>query len=587
MQIHFRREGYRPGTNGASGGSVGVVSVPRAILERHGALVLRPGEAVTLPGSRIRSTVYRWGYLIVPNDVLQNADDVALLNRALGPTGLELVPPGPIPGAGGELERYLPYMQQVPRAAEIRAREGSRQPVVVDAWTALLTLRATAARHGGGQTRGTDREQTRGTDRETDNETAKETDKEAEIKSEADLARLRAIVSRMSVDHLLMGSALMGAGPATEGSPDTADPTRATFVRPEYGRMPVDVVVAMPRRRRRDELGSRRPVVAVLDTGVAPNPYLPVGDPPGAWYPDGFVTVDTPLQGVIRADLESKDATSATPIEVIEDEWERPVSGGRLIDDLNSHVGHGTFIAGIIRQLAPDAQVRAIRVMYGDGIVSESSLVLALTYLAARIRHAQGRAAAGQPVDPADLVDIVNLSLGGFFETPLEEEQDSPLLDAVNALADLGVIVVAAAGNDSTTRRFYPAALAGRPPRAGSVPVVSVSALNPNGTKAAFADDGDWVNCWASGAAIVSTMPTWLRGDRTPDLHAGNRETLDIDDYSAGFGIWSGTSFAAPLVAATLAGQLLAQSTGDLTLDKTTTEARLRRADAALGKLPR
>jgi subtilisin family serine protease len=147
--------------------------------------------------------------------------------------------------------------------------------------------------------------------------------------------------------------------------------------------------------------------------------------------------------------------------------------------------------------------------------------------------------------------------------------------------------VVAAAGNDSTTRRFYPAALAGRPPRAGSVPVVSVSALNPNGTKAAFADDGDWVNCWASGAAIVSTMPAWLRGDRTPDLHAGNRETLDIDDYSAGFGIWSGTSFAAPLVAATLAGQLLAQSTGDLTLDKTTIEARLRRADAALGKLPR
>jgi Subtilase family len=573
MQIHFRREGYRPGTNGESGGSVGVVSIPRAVLERHGARMLRPGEVVTLPGSRIRSTAYRWGYLLVPNDVLQNTDDVALLNRALRPSGLELVAPGPIPGAGGELERYLPYLQQIPRATEVRAREGFGQPVVVDAWTALLTLRAAAARQGGQTRAGKD--------------DATEADAAQDDAAEADLARLRAIVSRLSIDHLLMGSALMGAGPATEGSPDTADPTRATFVRPEYGLLPVDVVIAMPHRRRREHLGSRRPVVAVLDTGVAPNPYLPVGDPPGTWYPDDFVTVDTVLQGVIRADLESKDATSATPVEVIEDEWERPVSGGRLVDDLNSHVGHGTFIAGIVRQLAPDAQVRAIRVMYGDGIVSESSLVLALTYLAARIRYAQQRAAAGQPVDPSDLVDIVNLSLGGFFETPLEEEQDSPLLDAVNALADLGVIVVAAAGNDSTTRRFYPAALAGRPPRAGSVPVVSVSALNPNGTKAAFADDGYWVNCWASGAAIVSTMPTWLRGDRTPDLHAGNRETLDIDDYSAGFGIWSGTSFAAPLVAATLAGQLLAQSTGDLTLDKTTIEARLRRADAALGKLPR
>jgi hypothetical protein len=567
MQIHFRREGYRPGTDGEPRGAVGVVSIPRAVLERHGARVLRPGEVVTLPGSRIRPTAYRWGYLLVPNDVLQNADDVALLNRALSPTGMELVAPGPIPGTDGELERYLPYLRQVPRAAEVRAREGFGQPVVVDAWTALLTLRAAASRRGGPTRAEADR--------------AAETDP-----ADTDLARLRKIASRLSVDHLMMGSALMGAGPATEGSPDTADPTRATFVRPEYGRMPVDLVVAMPHRRCRDELSSRRPVVAVLDTGVAPNPYLPVDEPPGTWQPDGFVTVDPVLQNLIRTDLETKDATSAVPVEVIEDEWERPVSGGRLIDDLNSHIGHGTFIAGIVRQLAPDAQVRAIRVMYGDGIVSESSLVLALTYLAARIRYAQQRAGAGRPVDPADLVDIVNLSLGGFFETPLEEAQDSPLLDAVNALTDLGVIVVAAAGNDSTTRRFYPAALAGRPPRAGSVPVVSVSALNPNGTKAAFADDGDWVNCWASGAAIVSTMPTWLRGDRTPDLHAGNRETLDIDDYSAGFGIWSGTSFAAPLVAATLAGLLLAQSTGDLSLDGTSTGARLRRADAVLDKLP-
>jgi len=288
-------------------------------------------------------------------------------------------------------------------------------------------------------------------------------------------------------------------------------------------------------------------------------------------------------------------ATSAAPVEVIEDYWERPVSGGRLIDDLNSHIGHGTFIAGIIRQVAADAQVRAIRVMYSDGIVSESSLVLALNYLIARLRYAQECAAAGAKVDPADLVDVVNLSLGGFFETPLEEAQDSPLLDAVNALTDLGVVVVAAAGNEATTRRFYPAALAGRPPRADSVQVVSVSALNPNGTKAAFADDGDWVNCWATGVAMVSTMPTWLRGDRTPDLRTGaagsgpgtGRETLDIDDYSDGVGIWSGTSFATPLVAATIAADMLACSKDGLSLDETSTEARLRRATRALDGLPR
>ena len=34
------------------------------------------------------------------------------------------------------------------------------------------------------------------------------------------------------------------------------------------------------------------------------------------------------------------------------------------------------------------------------------------------------------------------------------------------------------------------------------------------------------------------------------------RESIDPDDFSGGFGVWSGTSFAAPVLAGQLAAQL-------------------------------
>ena len=55
-----------------------------------------------------------------------------------------------------------------------------------------------------------------------------------------------------------------------------------------------------------------------------------------------------------------------------------PVSGGSAGGELDTHTGHGTFIAGIVRQVVPDAEVLAIRVMHGDGIVYEGDLLCAL-----------------------------------------------------------------------------------------------------------------------------------------------------------------------------------------------------------------
>ena len=257
--------------------------------------------------------------------------------------------------------------------------------------------------------------------------------------------------------------------------------------------------------------------------------------------------------------------------QLIADAWDGPAAGDPLVGELNDATGHGTFIAGIVRQAAPDARVLSIRIMHSDDVVYEGDLLCALALLADRI-------AAAEDGSMAEMVDVVSLSLGYFDESAADVTDSSGLWQVIQVLLDLGVAVVAAAGNYSTSRRFYPAAFSLQP---SPVPVISVGALNPNGSKALFSDGGRWVRAWAAGAAVVSTYPDDVNGSLTPqvrvrtriDGHAlagdgrpDDREALDPDDFRGGFAAWSGTSFAAPLIAAHIAARLLEQA-AELGLD--------------------
>jgi hypothetical protein len=564
----------------------GLTGVPAAVLQRHGARVLDPGSAAAVPesaeqgpsGNRARTpraTVYRARTLMIPADLLRNPDVTRAINAALAFVGMNIVRPGldnPPVRTGGPAAEVL---QRLPRPAVLvpaRPENGMpAKPVVVNAWVALQALRAAADA----------------------------ADQNAVLN--------KRVVSRIGLEHLLVGSAITGSpategngvsgSPATEGNGVTGPGSTDSYV---YSggdtRIPVAVCLDPPARRRLGDCGPRRPVVAVLDTGVRAHRWLDVRRAPSDGYvteTDGFVAIDPGLQEAIYLDSQSVAQQGDRPRQLIRHPWDTPITADPLIGELDTDTGHGTFIAGIVRQTAPDAQVLAVRIMHSDGVVYEGDLICALRLLA-------GRIAAAEAGDMAGMVDVISLSLGYFDESSADVRYSSGLWQVIEVLLGLGVAVVAAAGNYSTSRRFYPAAFALLPPP-GPVPMISVGALNPNGSKALFSDDGGWVTAWATGASVVSTYPDDINGRRCPQIRmrahrhheispedslASEREALDPDDYRGGFAVWSGTSFSAPLLAARIARQLLEDAADPaLGLGEPGAQAATNRTVAALRKM--
>lgn len=89
-------------------------------------------------------------------------------------------------------------------------------------------------------------------------------------------------------------------------------------------------------------------------------------------------------------------------------------------------------------------------------------------------------------------------------------------LNAVNYAWNKGMVLLAAAGNDGTTNKGYPAAYD---------KVIAVGATNSSDLRTNFSTHGaDWVDVGAPGAAILSTIP-------------------------GGYAAWDGTSMACPMAA--------------------------------------
>ena len=107
-----------------------------------------------------------------------------------------------------------------------------------------------------------------------------------------------------------------------------------------------------------------------------------------------------------------------------------PVTANPLVGELDVATGHGTYIAGIVRQVVPEATVLSIRIMHSDDVVYEGDLVAALRQLALRVQQAQ------DPENPRPdlMVDVVSLSLGYFCESPPDVAYTSTLKAAIDDL---------------------------------------------------------------------------------------------------------------------------------------------------------
>ncbi|MCH7231245.1 S8/S53 family peptidase [Glycomyces sp. L485] len=336
------------------------------------------------------------------------------------------------------------------------------------------------------------------------------------------------LTEKVHLEHLLVSCATPGIS--------EAEPPGSGKLKP-LGRIPVDMVNPMPPRKPMD----RRIRVAILDTGVPQeHPGFDVADLTSG--EDAFVLVDRAFQETFGKDSDS-------PALPLNEPWEGPVHENTLLGEVATHFGHGTFMTGLIRQVAPDSQVYSLRVVHNDGLAYEHEVVGALHHVADQVE------AARDGDDDAISVDIVVLAFGYVDENP-EDQPGGWMGQAIERLTSLGVAVVAAAGNQSSDRPFYPAAYAAHPRPEGTAPVLSVGALNPNRNVAMFSNDGPWVACFATGAGLVSTFPCEAKGSLMPDRRSRAsfadryRESHDPDDFSSGYAVWGGTSFAAPLAAA-------------------------------------
>jgi subtilisin family serine protease len=195
-------------------------------------------------------------------------------------------------------------------------------------------------------------------------------------------------------------------------------------------------------------------------------------------------------------------------------------------DPLREYAGHGTFIAGVVKCLAPAAKVRVEGFLIGGGAILESEMV---TQLRQTLRNRRRRTP-----------QLINLSAGACTR------KDRPLLSfEVFWNEDLSqrkdCILVAAAGNDASPAPFWPASFAW---------AVGVGSLDRGGEVSSFSNYGDSADVYALGRNLVNAYPNGTYVCReTP-------EKGDVRVFDTGMARWSGTSFSAPVVVGLIAARM-------------------------------
>lgn len=203
--------------------------------------------------------------------------------------------------------------------------------------------------------------------------------------------------------------------------------------------------------------------------------------------------------------------------------WLAGVTGEQ--EDIDRHhmgpyVGHGTFVAGIVRTMAPATEVYVHSFLPHGGAIFESAIVQ-------QLREAI-----------LDSPDIISMSAG------TRTRDNAGLLSFKVLWEELdpkGTVLIAAAGNDGSRQPFYPAA---------ETFAIGVGAIDPDGARAGYSNHGPWVDVYALGTSVVNAFPNGTY-DYAEEPLVGRSAT-----FTRWTAEWSGTSFATPLVAGLVAARM-------------------------------
>lgn len=171
-------------------------------------------------------------------------------------------------------------------------------------------------------------------------------------------------------------------------------------------------------------------------------------------------------------------------------------------ENLDDGIGHGTHMIGIISKYTTIESPGEIAVLKVFDKKSESRL----SYAIKAIKYAAD-----------NNMRVLNISFGTTIES-------QALKDATEYAYSKGSFIVAAAGNNASSKPHYPAAYD---------KVISVGALNNKGERLEESNYGDWVDLSALGERVLSTIP------------------------NGRYGYLNGTSQAAPFVSAEVSNILL------------------------------
>lgn len=217
--------------------------------------------------------------------------------------------------------------------------------------------------------------------------------------------------------------------------------------------------------------GDPQVVVAVIDTGVAPHPDLL----DNIRYDLGYDAIDF-AQNLGPSALPGDDITFA---------------------QRRDRSSHGTHVAGTVaaaadnRQygtgVAPNASIMPIRVLR-NGSGSFSGIISGIYWAA-------GRSTNSSLNNPSRRADIINLSLGAFGGC------SDALQEAIDFAVSQGVIVIAAAGNSTTSMAQSPASCQG---------VVSVAATNRQDNPAFYSNCGGSTWVAAPGGETASSRSSFF-----------------------------------------------------------------------------